>query len=276
MINSSWDIGSGGLKLVILDHFLSLYSLKNQKNQNFEKMKKNLGDIIIFLMSTKNHKYMMYSSWDTEGDKQIFFSFWAIFSLFTPLIKNLKKCLEIFFLHMYTINEDYMMYDSWNIRHDRQNFLSFCPIFCPFTAPWRPGKSKFWKIEEILHMCTINDNHMVYGTWNMERDGQNFFSFWVIFCSFTPLTMTKITFLKKWKKHLEILSFCKCVPQITIIWCMVPEIWRATDGILQTDVCMTVCKHHMIIQTWGILLEVSLLIKIKRLSILVCLILRLT
>ena len=29
----------------------------------------------------------------------------------------------------------------------------------------------------ILHMCTINDNHMMYGSSDMERDGHNFLSF---------------------------------------------------------------------------------------------------
>ena len=27
--------------------------------------------------------------------------------------------------------------------------------------------------EIILEMCTINENHMRYGSWDMERDGQN-------------------------------------------------------------------------------------------------------
>ena len=26
----------------------------------------------------------------------------------------------------------------------------------------------------ILHMRTTNDNHMVYGSWDMGHDGQNF------------------------------------------------------------------------------------------------------
>ena len=34
--------------------------------------------------------------------------------------------------------------------------------------------------------------------------------------------------LKK-KNHLEILSFYTCVPWMKIIWCMVPEIWSATN-----------------------------------------------
>ena len=41
--------------------------------------------------------------------------------------------------------------------------------------------------------------------------------------------------LKKWrkkKKMHEILSFYTCIPQMTIIWYIVPEIWSATDRIL--------------------------------------------
>ena len=81
----------------------------------------------------------------------------------------------------------------------------------------------------ILHLCTTNDNDMMYGFWDVECDRYNFLSFWTIFCPFTPLTIRKIKILNKWKKHLEILPFYTCVPQMTIIWCMVPKIWSARD-----------------------------------------------
>ena len=32
-----------------------------------------------------------------------------------------------------------------------------------------------------LHMCTINDNHMMYGFWNKKHGRHNFLSFWAIF-----------------------------------------------------------------------------------------------
>ena len=35
-------------------------------------------------------------------------------------------------------------------------------------------------------MCTLNENHMMYGSSDMARDRQDFFSFWTIFCSFAP------------------------------------------------------------------------------------------
>ena len=49
----------------------------------------------------------------------------------------------------------------------------------------------------ILHMCTINENHMMYDSGDMQGDRQNFFLFWTIFCPFTPLTTQKIKNPKK-------------------------------------------------------------------------------
>ena len=140
---------------------------------------------------------------------------------------------------MCSINDSHMMYGSWDIECNRQKFLSFWTIFCPSTSltTWKIKILKNWKKTPgdiiILHMCTINDNHLIYGSWYMEHDKDNFLSFWTIFCPFIPLKTWKIKILKKWKKSLEILSFYTFVPKIMIRWCMVPEIWCATDG--QTD-----------------------------------------
>ena len=51
----------------------------------------------------------------------------------------------------------------------------------------------------ILHMCTINDNHMMYVSWDAKRDRQNFLSFLTIFSPFThpPLTTQNFEKLKK-------------------------------------------------------------------------------
>ena len=47
---------------VILDHFLHFYPPTNPKNQNFEKTKKQPGDIITLYMCTINENNMMYGS----------------------------------------------------------------------------------------------------------------------------------------------------------------------------------------------------------------------
>ena len=38
----------------------------------------------------------------------------------------------------------------------------------------------------ILHMCNINDNHMMYGSRDIVYDGQNFFLILNHFLSFYP------------------------------------------------------------------------------------------
>ena len=78
-----------------------------------------------------------------------------------------------------------------------------------------------------LHRCTKNQDHMMYASWDMECDRHDF----VIqghFLPLNPLITQKIKFLEK---CLGISSFHSCVPKMTIIWCMVPEIGSMTDNI---------------------------------------------
>ena len=124
---------------------------------------------------------------------------------------------NIIILHRCNINDNHMVYVSWDIKSVRQNFLPFWTIFCTFT-PLTTWKIKILKKMKktpgdiiILHMCTINDNHMMYGSWDMEHNRHNFLSFWTIFCPFTPLWTQKIKILEKWTTHLKILSFYKGV-----------------------------------------------------------------
>ena len=84
---------------------------------------------------------------------------------------------------------------------------------------------------------------MLYCSWDMLHDRCNYFSFWAIFCPFTPITDWKIKIIyikkkekkKKRKKHLWILSFYISVPKIMIILIIcytVPEIWCVMDAII--------------------------------------------
>ena len=96
-----------------------------------------------------------------------------------------------------------MMYGSWHMEREGQSVLSFWVIFCPFTPQF--AKSKFWKNEKkpgdiiVLQKCTINDDHIMHGSWDMEYQGRSFLSFWTIFCSLTPLKILKMKILKKRK-----------------------------------------------------------------------------
>ena len=103
--------------------------------------------------------------------------------------------------------------------------------FCPPPPSEQPEKSKARGYIIILHMCTLNDSHMMYGSWDMERDGQNVLSFWTIFCLFTPLKKRKFKILNKMKKSLNI-SFYINVQKNHDHMLHCPEIRYLTDVIL--------------------------------------------
>ena len=141
--------------------------------------------------------------------------------------------------HMCTINENHMMYGSWDIEiwsaTDRI-FSHFGPFSALLPPPNNnPENENFENMKKspedtiILHKCTINDNHMMDGSWNMMCNKQNFLSYWAIFCPFTLLTTQRVKTLKKWKEHLEISSLNTSEPKIIIICYTVPEIWHVID-----------------------------------------------
>ena len=95
-----------------------------------------------------------------------------------------------------------ILYGVWQTQ-----FLSFKAIFCPFT-PLKPKKIKnFEKMTKkpgniiILHMCTINDNHMI--------EIQSITD--IIFCHFGPSIFNLVSFeyrkvqicvlMTKWKDN---------------------------------------------------------------------------
>ena len=138
-----------------------------------------------------------------------------------PKNQNLKKWknhLEI--LSFYTCYHKLQSYDVWFLRYRswRTEFFIILDHFLQFYPPNNPKNQNFENIKKtpgdiiILNMCTINDNHMMYSSWDVERDRQMFLSFSSIFCPFTLLTTQKIKILKKWKESLEILSFYTSVP----------------------------------------------------------------
>ena len=73
------------------------------------------------------------------------------------------------------------MHGSWDVECGR-HFRLILDHFLPFY-PTNPENQNFEKKKQtpegiiILHMCTINGNHMMYDSWNMKHDRQNFSSF---------------------------------------------------------------------------------------------------
>ena len=99
-------------------------------------------------------------------------------------------------------------------------FFSFWTIFCPFTPPTpsdNPENQNFEKMKIapgdiiILHKCTINDNHMIHGSWDMMCTRQNFFVILGHFFPFYPpysLKNEKFKKMKKMPQYIIILHNC--------------------------------------------------------------------
>ena len=122
--------------------FLLSYPPNNPQNQNFEKMNKIPGDIIILHMRTINYNHIMHGSCDMVRNRQNFSSFWTIFCPFklanNPENLNFEKMKKnpqyIIILHKCTKYHDHMLYCSLDMTCVRCNrYFSFWAIFDPFT-----------------------------------------------------------------------------------------------------------------------------------------------
>ena len=185
-------------------------------------------------------QFLRYRGWQTEiGNYGPFFAL-LLPHLKTPKLRILKKMkkklLKTSTSDTCSKKHNCMRYGYWDMEWDRQKFLSFCVIFCPFTLQTTRKIKVLNKIKKtsgdiiILHTSNKTHIHMMYGSWDIRHDGE-FFIIMGHFLPFDPPNNKKSKFWKIKKKHLEVLSFYSCVPQMTIIWCMIPEIWSATDRI---------------------------------------------
>ena len=140
--------------------------------------------------------FLRYGAWRTDFCvilDHFFFFFLPLTIWKIKILKNWRKHSEISSFYTSVPKIMIMLYCSLDMVCNGCNcYFSFWAIFAFLphqnlrTIKKTPGDII------ILHRCTINDNHMMYGYWDMERDGQNFLSFWTIFCTFIPLTTQNI------------------------------------------------------------------------------------
>ena len=95
------------------------------------------------------------------------------------------------------------------IQNENDRIFPHFRLYFVFFPPNDTENQNFKKMKKmpgdiiLLHKSAKYCDHMLQCSWDMMRDGQNFLSLWIMFCSFNPLT---IQFWKKWKKDLDILS----------------------------------------------------------------------
>ena len=157
--------------------FCTFTPSNNLKNQNFEKLKKKSGDIIILQMTII--WCIVPEIWSLMN--RIFYYFGLFFFLFTPPPNNsknqnfekLKKNSgDIILVHMCTINGNHMIYGSWDMKRDVQNFLLIFDC-----TPLTIQKPRFWKTEKNTWRYYFTEVYqksgsyailfLRYGTWWM-------------------------------------------------------------------------------------------------------------
>ena len=128
----------------------------------------------------------MYASWDIKCKGQ-FFVISGHFLPFdppkNPKNQNFEKIKKnaMWYYHFTLVYHRWRSY-VWFPRHWARQTV-FLDYFLPFYPPNNPENLNFEKLKKssgdivILHKCTINDNHMMYGSWDMKCEGaiQNFF-----------------------------------------------------------------------------------------------------
>ena len=143
-----------------------------------------------------------------KWDRHNFCHFGLFFVLLDPWQPGKSKFWKnekiIWRCHPFTHTKihDHMMYVPWNTECDRLfvilgHFLHFTPLLTPIRKIWKNVKkpSPF-----ALHRCTMNEDHIIYDSWDIRHNKEIFLSFWVIFCPLTLLTTQEIKFLKTMKK----------------------------------------------------------------------------
>ena len=140
-------------------------------------------------------------------------SFWTIFAPLSPSklkIQNFGKNEKTTWIYYHFANVyhkwNHIMYGSWETEHMMDRICCYFDHYWPFYLSNNPKYQSFEEMSKalgdiiVLHMCTINHNHMMYSSWNIECDGQNILSFWIVICPFTHQEPKKLKF-EKMKKN---------------------------------------------------------------------------
>ena len=114
------------------------------------------------------------------------------------------------------------------------HFCFFIPLLTPKIKIWKKCKKAPGQI--LLHMCTISQDHMMYGSWDIKFKRQNFVVILGNFLPFYPpppntLKNENIKNEKNPESSSKISSFYTSVPKIMICY-TVPEIWCMRDVIV--------------------------------------------
>ena len=107
--------------------------------------------------------------------------------------EKMKKDTSRYY-HFTQVYRKWQWYDVWFLRYGAWRTECFVILdrFLHSYSPKQPKKSKFWKMIKmpgdiiILQMCTINDNYMMYGSWDMKHVMDRIFCHFGLSFSLSP------------------------------------------------------------------------------------------
>ena len=142
-------------------------------------------------------------------------------------MKKMSGDIFLLYIHLY---HKWRSYDIWFPKYKVQQTEIFAILgnfFCPFSplTSWKnkilPLRKNTWRYYNFTHVYQKCTNHMMYGSWDIECNRQNFLSFWTILCPFTKKNQN----FEKNKKDVWIYYY------FTQVW----HKWQSYDqGIIQT------------------------------------------
>ena len=150
------------------------------ENQIFKKMKKTPWQIIrLHMLTTNDNHEVWFLRYGVQQTKMFcrLDRFLPIYPTHNPKNQSFEKMKE---KKRGDIIIWCMVSEIWSMMDK-----IFCNIghLLPFYPTMEQENQNFKKMKKItgdiiiLHMCTINENHMMYGSWNMECDRKNVLSF---------------------------------------------------------------------------------------------------
>ena len=151
------------------------------ENQNFEKMKKALEDIIILQMFTMNDSHMIYRFSDLECNRQFFLvildHFLPLYPLTTQKIKiwkTEKTPEDIIILHECTKNHDHMLYCPLDMARNRFNYFFILSHFFALLKKKNLIKNEksTWRYNYFTYLYhklrSDNVRFLRYAVWQMD------------------------------------------------------------------------------------------------------------
>ena len=115
-------------------------------------------------------------------------------TLLEPCMQFAKACLTTQKIKILK----WQSHDVWFLRYQARQteflILDTPPLLSPPPPPHpnnleKQNFEKWKKYPErniVLHLCNINHNHMMYGSWDTKHEGQNCLSFWTDFSLIPP------------------------------------------------------------------------------------------